>query len=506
MQATQKIQQKSTFFRRRGHRTRGLTLIETAMAMAILALASAFAIQQIFAYMERVHAKTIADKMIEVSEGAKGYVKANYAALLANAGSGVLVIPAGRPNATAAVPSGPAGLPSIQGDGFLTSSFIDVNGFGQRHALLVKKMSPDKLEAIVTTYGGRTIADNRLAMIGNFVGNSGGYIPQTPPVAADANTIIGAYGGYRSDLASWGGAAERPTVGHFQSSLAFENGTVLADYLYRNDIGVPEANRMRTNIDMDSNNVNNLKEIKGVAGQNPGMSGDTVRVAGNMRATIDIWANNDILADRDIVATRDITAGRTVSAEADVHAHQNVIADNNLIATRNLDVGGSATIDGNTIIGGAANIVGNATIDGATNMAQVDLTRTVAVIPGRYNAAQGVKLADLLPRMVAQYSYLVTHGKSVAKPDCGGDRTKARIMVYRQVESDRAVPNVPLRVTSQNGYVTAVSQDVNNSYIDVADGIVASSNSLTWTIRWYGAAQATGATRQALAQTFCYYG
>lgn len=497
---------------RRGRkaRTRAMTLVETAMALGILALATAFAINQIFVYMERMRSKTVAEKMIEVSAGANAYLKANYAALINRAplNGAPLVIPAGRPTATAQVPPGPAAnLPSLQGGGFLSSSFIDVNSYGQRHSLLVRKTGATTLEAMVTTHGGRTIPDDRLAQIGNFVGNTGGYVPTRTVNAADANRIIGAYGGYRADLAAWNAGASRPVAGRFQSTMAFQNGVLVTDYLYRNDIGIHEANTMNTSIDMNSNDVDNVKELTGVSGQNPGMNGDVVRVAGSMRATIDVWANNDVLADRNVIAGNDITAGGTVSAEDDVHAHRNIIADNDVRATRNLDVGGNGVIDGNLAIGGNADITRNLTANGTTNLATMDLTRTVAVVPGRFSAAAGIKVADLLPRMVPQYSYLVRHGQSVPKPDCGGDRNRARVMVHRQVDSIKGYPDVKLLVTRNgNGVVTSVAQDVPNSFVNVADGIVATSSSLTWTVQWVGSNPADGATRQAIAQTYCYYG
>lgn len=499
------------FRRGRRARTRALTLIETAMALAILALATAFAINQIFTYMERMRSKTVAEKMVEVSAGANAYLKANYAALIDKAvqGGAPVVIPAGRTTATGAVPAGPASnLPSLQGGGFLASSFVDVNAYGQHHALLVRKTSASALEAMVTTYGGLKIPDDRLAQIGNFVGNTGGYVLTKNVKAGDANKIVGAYGGYRSDLSSWGTTASRPTAGHFQSTMAFQNGVLVTDYLYRNDIGIHEANTMNTSIDMNSNDIDNVQELTGVAGKNPGMNGDVVRVNGSLRSTIDVWSNNDVMADRDMIAGRDVTAGGTVSAEEDVHAHQNVIADNNVVASRDLDVGRNATIDGNANIGGSVDITKDLTANGDSDLAAVDLTRTVAVIPGRYDKKAGIKLADLLPRMVPQYSYLVKDGERVAKPSCGGDRTRARIMVHRQVESIKGYPQVRLVTTSQNGYITSVAQDVPNSFVNVADGILATTKptDVTWKVEWIGSLAADGATRQAIAQTYCYFG
>lgn len=480
---------------RRKRRQKGLTLIESAMALGLFALAAAFAVQQVANYLDLQKSRTVAKQMVEVSEAAKGYVKANYAAILAETPvNAVTVIPAGRPNATAAVPDGPGDLDSLQGGGFLNSSFIDVNGYGQRYALLVRRVSQTRLEALVTTYGGRTINDASLTQIGNFVGNTGGFVLENPPDPADEGRIIGAYGGYRSDVDFWGGSAQAPTVGRFQSSLAFEDGKLLADYLYRNDIGVPEANRMNTAIDMNLNNIDNA---------------DTVN-AQNVHAKIDVWA------ERNVIAGEDVNAGRDVNAVRDIHANRNIIAEQDVVSYRDLDVarnariGNDLTVNRDATIDRNAQITGNLKVDGQTDLAVMDLQRTEVLIPNRFGTAQKMKLADLLPRQAAQYSYVVTPtAASVPKPDCAGGYSNARIFVYRQVESTKGYPQIRLNTTSQNGYLTSVAQDIPNSFVNVADGIVAttaSPSSSIWTVSWIGSLPADGATRQAIAQTYCYYG
>lgn len=499
MQGEYSIQKKGLVSRRRSRR-KGLTLIESAMALGLFALASGFAVQQVAHYLDNIKSRTVADKMVEVSEAAKGYVKANYAALLAATPvNAVTVIPAGRPSATAAVPGGPSGLDSLQSGGFLTSSFIDVNGYGQRHALLVRRVSTSRLEALVTTYGGRQINDASLATIGNYVGNSGGYVLAKPPVAADANKIIGAYGGYRSTLNFWGSSAARPVAGRFQSSLAFDDGKLLADYLYRNDIGVPEANRMNTAIDMNSNDINNADVVN----------------AQNVKAQIDIWAKRDVSADRNLVAGIDVNAGRDVSAARDIHANRNIIAEKDVVSYQDLDVHRNGRVRGNLLVdktlkvGTDASVLGNARIDGQADIATLDLKRTEVLVPGRFGTSQNMKLSDLLPRQVAQYSYVVTPGDpNVPKPDCAGGYSKARIFVYRQVDSTKGYPQVRLVTTSLRGYLTSVAQDIPNSFVNVADGLVATSSGggSYWRVAWIGSRPADGATRQAIAQTYCYYG
>lgn len=498
MQAENTIDPGSVGFRlRRSRRQKALTLIEAAMALGLFALASAFAVTQVANYLENVKARNVADKMMEVSEASAGYVKANYAALVSSTPIGaVKTIAIGRANATAAPPAN-----SVQEEGFLPSSFIDINGYGQRHALLVKRVSATRLEALVTTYSttNRAITDRMLTTIGTYIGNTGGYVLQNPPVAADANRIIGAYGGYRSDIGDWGGSAERPRAGYFQSSLAFEDGKLLADYLYRNDIGIPEANQMNTAINMT-----------GIDGTKNDINNGGTFNADNMRAQIDVWAKNDVIAGRDVTAGRDMVATR------DIHANRNIIAEQDVVASRDVEAGRNArvkqdlAVTRDASVGNDLSVTRNVKIDGQADIATLDLQRTKVLIPGRFGTAQSMKLADLLARQVAQYSYVVTDGQSVPKPDCytngAIDYSKARIFVYRQVDSIKGYPQVRLATTSANGYLTSVAQDIPQSFVNVADGIVATNSGLTWKVSWIGSLPADGATRQAIAQTYCYYG
>ncbi|MGB5859774.1 MAG: hypothetical protein WBH52_15210, partial [Pseudomonas aeruginosa] len=98
-----------------------------------------------------------------------------------------------------------------------------------------------------------------------------------------------------------------------------------------------------------------------------------------------------------------------------------------------------------------------------------------------------IKLRDLLPRTVAQYSYQVTPSNSnVPKPNCLNGVPK--IMIYRQVES--------------------YSGDVVSGKTTLTSGVYAgpSTNGTNWWgVRWEGTAADPDVSRAAIAQTFCSY-
>lgn len=504
----------NTNFRKRllSSRRRGAALMETVAALAITAVLAVVYINLQQGESDRIVAKNTADRMKTVGEAAKGYLTANYSTLLATAPtSGALVIKVGRTTAGGAVPSG-----SLQDKGFLSAGFVDTNAFQQNTALLVRKINSTTLDAMLTTYGGREIPDRMLGSTAKLVGEAGGFVPKNYPLAADAGDVLGTGGGWRTDASQWGPAATRPDTGTLQMTMNFEDGSLLKDFLYRNDVGNPEANRMNTHIDMNKNSLKNAGMISGV--DDP-KTGDVTVIIGDsttpnsLRATRDIWADRDIKADRDVTAggdvkaTQDVTAGRNVVAQetvagknvmasVDVTAGNDVKATRDLTAGRNLEVAANGNIKGDLTAGRLnidAKVFGTDVAGGTRNF-----------------AAAGVTLGDLLPRSVAQYSYVVNDAGIVPKPTCRGGYNNARVMVYKQVDSSRSRVNVPLNVVNQTAsginFVAAVNVDTANAWVQIAQGIVATDNGLTWTVNWVGDPKADNTTRQAIAQTFCYYG
>ncbi|MCZ7861260.1 shufflon system plasmid conjugative transfer pilus tip adhesin PilV [Agrobacterium salinitolerans] len=516
----------NTNFRKRllATRRRAATLLETALVLMVIALLLVFYVSMQQGETDRIQAKNTADRLAVIGEAAKGYLSANYSTLLTSTAGGPVVIKVGRTTAAGAVPAG-----SLQAAGFLPASFIDANSFNQNTALLVRKVNATTLDAMLTTYGGREIPDRMLGTMAKLIGPAGGYVPASYPLAADAGNVIGVGGGWRSVTAQWGPAATRPDTGTIQMTMNFEDGSLLKDYLYRNDVGDPRANRMNTNIDMDKNALNNTGKITGVA--DPAIGGGKAVIIGDasspesLRATRDIWADRNVRAtgyvqadsvrsdtyvdaQTYVKAGTDVIAGRNVTAANNVTAGNNVVAQNRVqgktvVARKAADgSGGDITADGDATIG--ADLTANRiNID-----AKVFGTDVEDGNPRTLTA--GLTLGDMLPRMVPQYSYVVKDGQQVFKPTCRGGYGNARVMVYKQVDSSKTRPNIPLNVTmaTANGmtFVGGVDVDKANTWIQISQGVLANDNGTTWTVKWVGDPKADNTDRQALAQTFCFYG
>ncbi len=479
-------------------RRKGFSLLEVLLGISMFALFSVLLITLTSDNASRTRAKAIADKMTMISEATKGYIKTNYAALLdkaPNPGSGAMVIPVGKDSPTGAIPSGPNGLKSIQGGGFLPVNFIDRNSFNQQTAVLVRKCgcANNTLEVLLTTYGGRKIPDNLLGMTANAMGALGGYVPEKYVVASQAGNVLGSYGGWQTDASDWGPASTRPATGTIQSTMAFEDGSLVADYLNRYDIDIPEANKMHTSIDVNGNDLNHVKTISAET--------DTgeVDLTGSLRATINVYA-------KDGVFSGDVSAG------------------NNLVVGKDAIVGGSARVVGDTETG-TLHVDTDATIKNNLDVKQVarindlkaqyisadsiiyrDTTTTF-----NKTKADAIRLGDLLPTMSKKYSYKVTETDTIVyKPVCNSanptDFSKARIMVYRQTESYKTIPYIPLTTQVAGGYVQMVWQNKDASWSQIASAIVATDRGSYWQIGWLGDPASAGARRQAIAETSCFFG
>jgi type II secretory pathway pseudopilin PulG len=265
---------------RRGQK--GLTLIETAAALGIVALMLASFGRLTAENQGATKSRATAIQASQITAAAGQYIQANFSRVLAATGpdgNATVVVPIARapgsssdPNWGTTVPTG-GNLESLQKQGFLSQSFTDRNPYGQQSVLVITQPSgtdpatgaPTKtgrLEAMVMTYGGQAIPDSELGRIATSIGASGGFVPTTPPTGTPAGTITGAYGGWRTPATNWNNPVSgTPQPGHIASTLAFQSGVGESDYLNRNNTGVPEDNTMHTAILMNNNDISGANNV-----------------------------------------------------------------------------------------------------------------------------------------------------------------------------------------------------------------------------------------------------
>jgi hypothetical protein len=154
---------------------------------------------------------------------------------------------------------------TLMAAGGLDPSFVDRNGYGQTHAVIVHRMSPTQLEALVMTCGGRAIADQSTRHLIELAGGpiKGGGVPAVGILSTNPNVAIGANGGLNVALTSFGGTACTPAPGHIGAALYLDGSQIIPPYLFTNP--VPGAgtgpNTMNTTLFMGGNDVQNTHDV-----------------------------------------------------------------------------------------------------------------------------------------------------------------------------------------------------------------------------------------------------
>lgn len=479
-------------------RNRGVTLIEAAMGLTFAAIFSAALAVALAENSEQLQARNSAQKMTEVYEAAQGYLSSNHGALLGEMTVGELrTINVGRVAYNEAIPSD-----SLQELGFLPASYVDRNSYGHRHALLVRKTDDDRLEALVTTWRasneGRAITDRQISRVANFIGANGGYIPEITINAADDGQIVGMGGGWRTPISQWSAGAQTPSEGTVQASLVFDNGSVVSDYLYRNDVGVEPLNTMNTDIHMGSNALLDVNNISGVTKTFEGRTEQVLDVTGSVHASIDVWGEN-LFSKGDISADGNISADGGISADGNITAAGSVVGGE-VRSTGNLHVAGLATIP---TIQGDTNVTGNLRVDNTISAGTINPDMLVQGF-GKGGALDNIPLRLLLPTMVAKHSYPVRDQSLIPKPRCAPG--VAKVMLFKQ-NSSFVSAVVPKESASNAHKVSGVPGDAYlQDNIEIYDNVIARDISTSWwQVEWMGSQQRYGHQRTAIAQTYCSY-
>lgn len=215
-----------------------------------------------------------------ISEAAQAYIQQNYTAV--------------EGASTASTPA-IITVPMLEATGFLSTSVASTNPYGQTWQVQVLQPTAGNLQALVLSLGGTTIPQSQAPAIAAQTGQEGGFIPYAGQYgSASSGTAMGAYGGWSVSMAGY----SNPGAGHLASLVAFTNGNLQNDYLYRVAVpGQPQLNTMQTDLNMGNNNVNNANNIRangrlGVLGYSP-TSGYPTGWGGGIN-TWDAFANGSV--------------------------------------------------------------------------------------------------------------------------------------------------------------------------------------------------------------------
>jgi type II secretory pathway pseudopilin PulG len=229
----------------------GFSLLELGLTLGLVSLALVATVQYASDSARQVQDAAAADRMIEVSSAALQYLQAQSSALVASVPvGGSVAVPVGRATTTASIPPN-----SLQALGYLPPTYVDTNSYNQGSLVVIRQTTAGNLDLMVETTGGRPVPDVDLGRISTKVGAAGGMVQASPPPGVNPGTIQGTGGGYSEVATSWTASGVTPSIGHTMAITYANQTTVLADYLYRNNIGVHAANTMNTDIDMSHHGI-----------------------------------------------------------------------------------------------------------------------------------------------------------------------------------------------------------------------------------------------------------
>jgi prepilin-type N-terminal cleavage/methylation domain-containing protein len=338
---------------------RGFSLLEMLGALAIASALLIGLVAMMDNSLEDMKGQQAAAYQAQLTTAVRRYIAANHAALAAS-------IPVNG-NATA-VP-----VNTLRTGGFLPVGFSDLNIYRQQGCALIRQPAAGQIDALVVTTGGDAIGDKDIAAVAANAGQGSGYIGTRAP---GSGTVVGASWSlsttaYRNVICAGGTAltGAAADAGHLVSRV-FQNGDTRADFLYRDDVGVPALNTMNTPILLASNAANRVEDTfcSGAAIATDS-AGELLQCVNNKWAYVSKWkapvATYAALGALPNQSPGDVRMAKDIG-RAFMYNGADWIAlaedqNGDLSVTRNVAVGVGAG-------GGQLTVAGEATIDGHTEI------------------------------------------------------------------------------------------------------------------------------------------
>lgn len=221
----------------------GSQLLSMVIVMGLVAMLAPKGYEQFTNYMARKTYDVTSDQFNFVQSSALQYVKDNYATLAGQVAVNKPVY---------------ISQDVLKQKGYLPSSFgANANAQVYQLAVVANPAFNGQLQAFLLTSGGNSYDYGALRHISSGIKGLGGYV-------WDNNLASGAEGGWKIKLSDYNITNKKGTLVSFIPSDMIGTGTQDGDRLYRYAVNNrPELNRMHTNIDVNSNDLNNIKTASG---------------------------------------------------------------------------------------------------------------------------------------------------------------------------------------------------------------------------------------------------
>lgn len=318
---------------------RGWALATTGAALVILISVVIWGVQRWDEYFARQDWQVSARQVNRFTQAVRAYTGKYYDTLLSSATTTKSVI------VTADM---------LKNTGFLEPGFSETISSGQqlRAALIRNSTNTEQLQGLIVSEGGTSLPYMGVRDISVMISTGlGAYIWD------NNTTVTGANQSWTLPLSAFGITS---TAGHIATLLttdALNEARQDADRLYRFAVtGKPDLNRMHTNIDMGSNNINNAAAVNGKTGnfsENVSAGGD-IAATGNITANGGMTANNDIRSNNGWMVTQGNKGWLNETYQGGFYMSDNSwvrAANNKGIYTGGQIRGGSLQSDGRLTIG-----------------------------------------------------------------------------------------------------------------------------------------------------------
>ncbi|MBU2742276.1 shufflon system plasmid conjugative transfer pilus tip adhesin PilV [Acidithiobacillus albertensis] len=307
------------------------------IAVLFAVIISALAVPAVYTAMSSQQQQELstaaAIQMARVEKAAEAYITANAGAIESVAtGSSPAVIT----------------VPMLESTGYLPNGFTSVNPFGQTWEVQVLQPTSGNLQALVVSYGGNSVKAKVAGQVAQIAGASGGVIGggsgEYAVPGCTGGEACGAYDGWSVTTSGY----QNIQPGHFAALLAYSNGQLQSDYLYRVAVpGQPQLNTMQTNLNMGANNINNAKNVNVNQNISAGVPGTAetgycqtdaqghcigqIAAAGQSESDLPAGWWGGIIS-RDVYGTATIAAGTNNQVSAYMNDAGNIGANGNVVA------------------------------------------------------------------------------------------------------------------------------------------------------------------------------
>ena len=203
----------------------GASLLETALAVAIMGMVMGSVAVQQSEQAQRDRAYLAADRLKEVQGWVVRFLDVSSSTL-------VRTLPIGETFSMALLAGGPgeSGAPTLDSLGFVPEGYRDGDSWGHHLALLLRQSSPGSITVMVVQVGGRPMSDKDLGNAMMRVGPVGGGVFTVPPpgIRDAAGSILGTGGGWRLSISDWSAGGIRVENGHAVAKASISVGNLVS--------------------------------------------------------------------------------------------------------------------------------------------------------------------------------------------------------------------------------------------------------------------------------------